>query len=107
MGEVEVDNSRNVVMFNHNYTKLHGQKWGRLLHAEIVKIDRTFPKEALEYDTDGLYEFEIGQYYIQCVFLGDKDIPFTTYRRETPENRAKYFDHIGESFDFVVHIKEI
>ena len=102
----EMDDNH-IVMFNHDYTKLRGQRSGKLIHAELVKIDKTFSKEALEYDTDGLYEFKMGEYYIQLVFLGDKDIPFTTYRSETPENRDKYFNHIGEMFDFVVHIKEI
>jgi len=100
-------NSDHIVMFNHDYSKLHGQRSGKLIHAELVKMDKTFSKEALEYDTDGLYEFKMGEYYIQCVFLGDKDIPFTTYRSETQENRDKYFLHVGEEFEFVVHIKEI
>ena len=100
-------NDDHIVMFNHDYSKLHGQRSGKLVHAELVKMDSTFSKEALEYDTDGLYEFKMGEYYIQCVFLGDKDIPFTTYRTETPENRHKYFNHIGEEFEFVVHTKEI
>ena len=96
-----------IVKFNHDYTKLRGQRSGKLVHSELVKIDTTFPKEALEYDTDGLYEFKMGEYYIQCVFLGDKDIPFTTYRNETQENRDKYFNHIGEVFQFIVHINEV
>ena len=101
-----MDNNHTVI-FNHDYTKLHGQRSGKLVHAELMKIDNTFSKEALEYDTDGLYEFKMDVYYIQCVFLGDKDIPFTTYRIETQENRAKYFGHIGEVFQFIVHIKEV
>ena len=105
-GETEMDDNH-IVMFNHDYSKLRGQRSGKLIHAELVKIDKTFSKEALEYDTDGLYEFKMGEYYIQLVFLGDKDIPFTTYREETQANRDKYFNHIGEVFDFVVHIKEI
>ena len=96
-----------IVMFNHDYTKLRGQRSGKLVHAELVKIDKTFSKEALEYDTDGLYEFKMGEYYIQLVFLGDKDIPFTTYRSETPKNRDKYFNHIGEVFQFIVHTHEV
>lgn len=103
----DLDNNNNYVMFNHDYTKLRGQRSGKLIHAELVKMDKTFSKEALEYDTDGLYEFKMGEYYIQCVFLGDKDIPFTTYRSETQENRDKYFNHIGEEFEFVVHEKEV
>ena len=100
-------NDDHIVKFNHDYTKLHGQRSGKLVHAELMKIDETFSKEALEYDTDGLYEFKMGEYYIQLVFLGDKDIPFTTYRNETQENRDKYFPHVGEEFEFMVHIKEI
>ena len=102
----EMDDNH-IVMFNHDYSKLRGQRSGKLVHAEIVRIDDTFSKEALEYDTDGLYELEKNTYYIQAVFLGDKDIPFTTYRTETPENRRKYFNHIGEEFEFVVHTHEV
>ena len=100
-------NDDHIVMFNHDYTKLHGQRSGKLVHAELVKIDKTFPKEALEYDTDGLYELKMGEYYIQLVFLGDKEIPFTTYRNDNPDNRNKYFNHIGEVFEFVVHTHEV
>ena len=71
-------NSDHIVKFNHNYSKLH------------------------VYDTDGKYELIDGKDYIQLVFLGDKEIPFTTYREFNEKNRSKYFGHVGEVFEFEI-----
>ena len=98
---------KNIVKFNHDYSKLRGQRSGFLCYAGIIHVGDKFPDEAYQYDTDGLWEFKPNTDYIQLVFLGDNEIPFTTYRNDTPENRAKYFGHEKEVFDFVVHIKEI
>ena len=87
---------KNIVKFNHDYSKLHGQRSGFLCYADIIHVGDKFPEEAYQYDTDGLWEFKPNTDYIQLVFLGDKEIPFTTYRNDTPENRAKYFGHEKE-----------
>ena len=100
-------NDDHIVMFNHDYSKLRGQRSGFLCYATIFHVGDKFPEEAYQYDTDGLWEFKPNTDYIQLVFLGDKEIPFTTYRNDNPDNRDKYFNHIGEVFEFVVHTKQI
>ena len=92
----------NVIEFNHNYTKLHNQKSGFLCFVNPFLIDENFTDEAYQYDTDGKYSLEKGKIYMQLVFLGDKEIPFTTYRNDTPENRAKYVGKVGQVFNFIV-----
>lgn len=92
----------NVVKFDHDYTKLHGQKSGFLCWVTPFLIDKNFTDEAYQYDTDGMYPLEKGKIYMQLVFLGDKEIPFTTYREDTPENRAKYVGKVGQVFRFII-----
>ena len=94
---------KNVIEFNHNYTKLHGQKAGFLCWANIYHMGKNFPQETYEYDTDGVYEFQKDVDYIQLVFLGDKEIPFTTYRRDKPKTREKYMKHVGEMFELKIN----
>lgn len=96
-------NEMNTVKFNYNYSKLHNQKSGFLVWVDVVHMSETFPnEETYLYDTDGKYEFELNKDYLQLVFLGDKDIPFTTYRELTEKNKNKYFGHIGEVFNFEI-----
>ena len=92
----------NVVKFDHDYTKLHGQKSGFLCWVTPFLVDKNFTDEAYQYDTDGMYPLEKGKIYMQLVFLGDKEIPFTTYREDTPENRAKYVGKVGHVFNFII-----
>lgn len=92
----------NTVKFNHNYSKLHGQKSGFLCWVTPFLMDKNFTDEAYQYDTDGKYPLEKGKIYMQLVFLGDKEIPFTTYREDNLENRIKYVGHVGELFEFEV-----
>ena len=98
-GETEMEN---IVEFDHNYTKLHNQKSGFLCFVNPFLIDKNFTDEAYQYDTDGLYPLEKGKIYMQLVFLGDKEIPFTTYREDTPENRAKYVGKERQIFNFII-----
>ena len=98
-GETEMEN---IVEFNHNYTKLHNQKSGFLCFVNPFLIDKNFTDETYQYDTDGLYPLEKGKIYMQLVFLGDKEIPFTTYREDTPENRAKYVGKERQIFNFII-----
>ena len=91
-----------IVEFNYPYSKLRGQKSGMLVYAGIYHMGKCFSKESYEYDTDGKYPLEKGKDYIQLVFLGDKEIPFTTYRDDTKKNRDKYFGHLYEVFEFNV-----
>ena len=94
-------NSDHIVKFNHNYSKLHGQVSGFLCWADVFHM-ANLPMEAHMYDTAGKYGLIDGKDYIQLVFLGDKEIPFTTYRELNEKNKAKYFGHIGEVFEFEI-----
>lgn len=90
----------NRIGFSHHYSKMCGQTRGILAYASIYIIDsKWFPDETRRYDTDGVFPLDDGV-YIQLVFIGEKQIPFTTYRKDTPENRAKYCGHEREVFDF-------
>ena len=100
--QTERNEMENVIEFNHNYTKLHNQKSGFLCFVNPFLIDKNFTDEAYQYDTDGKYPLEKGKIYMQLVFLGDKEIPFTTYRKDTPENRAKYVGKEGQIFNFII-----
>ena len=117
-----------IIGFSHHYNKLHAQTHGTLIAVKRVTIDERFPVHGLCYDTKyetvkgdvnkGIthgYEFmrlPSGN-YLQLIFIGDQQIPFTTYRR-VPEkykswkNRKPrcykksipYSDLIGQDFAF-------
>lgn len=93
---------KNVIEFSHNYSKMHNQKSGFLCFVNPFLIDENFTDEAYQYDTDGKYPLEKGKIYMQLVFIGDKEIPFTAYIEDTPENRAKYVGKVGHVFKFIV-----
>lgn len=95
-------NSDHIVKFARNFTKLRGQRTGFLCWVGMYHVGQVMPKETYEYDTDGMYRFEPNSDYLQLVFLGDKDIPFTTYRDDNLKNRNKYVGHVGEVFEFEV-----
>lgn len=83
------------LLFNKNYTKIHGQSIAVLLTITEVEItDKTFLSydyiDFLKYDTEPYASnFDKGK-YLHLSFLGDKGIPFTTLRKNNEENRKKY-----------------
>ena len=81
-------NDDHIVMFNHDYSKLRGQRSGFLCYATIFHVGEKFPEEAYQYDTDGLWEFKPNTDYIQLVFLGEKEIPFTGTSISTTSERS-------------------
>ena len=86
--------------FDRLYTKLYGQKSGTLLKASLVLMDGDlYNGEAHRYNTDGEYGYTKGIHYWQLVFLGDKMIPFTTYRKWGAKSFV-YSDCIGKRFEF-------
>lgn len=90
----------NRIGFSHHYSKMHGQVCGVLISVIYYHWDNLcMNKETIAYDTDGVFPLDDGE-YLQLVFVGDKQIPFTTYRKNTPENREKYCCHKHEFFDF-------
>jgi len=96
----------NHIGFSHPYTKLFGQTSGLLL--QVVPIDRNeIHEDAIDYDTEW-YDSELNQFffpldpgkYLRLTFIGDKGIPFTTYRTDTPEHRSRFFGHENQVFAF-------
>jgi len=97
------------IKFSSDYPKLHGQTSAELLTVRPIRIDRSTPKELLEYDTkkaDGTYyKLRTGD-YIQLVFLGNLGIPFCTIRskrhKHTEDREAYYKQFIGQTFNIKV-----
>lgn len=81
----------NLIGFSHHYTKMHGQTHGKLIYVDAVRIeDEDHGSEWWNYDTEYKATFATVQHddkmlllhdvYVMLVFLGNKNIPFTTYR---------------------------
>ena len=77
------------IKFNRNYKKLHNQKYAKLIFVALF-YGKNLSKDFIEYDTDGKYKIEPETEYIYLCFMGNKMIPFTTLRKNTPENWEKY-----------------
>ena len=126
----------NLIGFSHHYTKMHGQTHGKLIYVDTVQIkEEDEGSEWWEYDTEYRANFAMLEHddrmllthetYVRLVFLGDKGIPFTTYREYkkeyVPKNpssiywnryrfislRVPYSDLIGEDFVFKFRGKPI
>lgn len=96
----------NTIKFSHEYSKLHGQTSATLLTVKTINLVNGKDSEdndLIEYDTtyyDGnkmYYPLEDGVYLL-LVFLGNKNIPFTTIRRWTPEKNRYYCEQIHKDF---------
>lgn len=75
-----------------------------LLYANYYRVDEnTLCDEARFYDTDGSSELPDGE-YVQMIFLGDKQIPFTEYREYTRDNVNRYVKNVGGIFEFQVGV---
>lgn len=100
----------NKLIFNNNYPKLHGQKSARLLFVlneipgELLMAKYPY---LLAYDTikddATLHAIDRNEVYKLLIFLGDKDILFTTFRKDNEENFVKYDLKIGEMFDIEIN----
>lgn len=118
----------NLIGFSHHYTKLHEQTHGILIYVDsIMLISADIGSEWWRYDTEyratsctyqHYDKFVPNREYVRLVFLGNKGIPFTTYREYKkeyiPKNphslywhnnsphsiRIPYSDLIGEEFIF-------
>ena len=109
-----------LIGFSHHYHKIHGQICGDLLATKIVELtNEDLHSEAIKYDTmysdlfvrTGYFPMKPGK-YVLLVFLGNKNIPFTTYRKiPTPyipffecrrqwDGHTPYSDFIGFPFSF-------
>lgn len=104
------------IKFSHNYDKLHGQKFARLLFVSPVGCAESFHKDFVEYDTvfhhtppswhhlieEGRFELPTGVPMLLLVFLGDKGIPFTTVRRYSPEKHGEWKLELGNECEVVI-----
>ena len=95
-----------LIGFSHHYTKMRGQTHGELLTVRKVTIDANYPQAAIAYDTgflsttkneDGIpnkefYPLPPGDYLL-LVFLGNRAIPFTTYRK-IPKNYTRWMSNV-------------
>lgn len=94
----------NKIKFSKKYPKLWGQTKAYLIHIE-KKERKDFHNDLLEYDTkaeDGTYYPLNAKTYLILYFIGDKDIPFCTIRRWTPQKEAYYMQLEREEFDIVL-----
>ena len=99
----------NLIGFSHHYTKIHGQTHGKLIYADLAFVaPDDMGSEWMRYDTayldwDGTTCYKDilvpHKFYSMLVFLGNKNIPFTTYRY-CPNFKNQYEDLVGEEFVF-------
>ena len=101
------------IKFNDNFPKLHNQKQARLVMV-IQEISgemlfRNF-SELLSFDTrrsDGkYYDFDWEKEYMLLLFVGDKDIMFSTLRKQNEENAILYAESVGDLFKITVEPTE-
>ncbi|MDR1952382.1 MAG: hypothetical protein LBQ37_02560 [Elusimicrobiota bacterium] len=74
-----------VIKFDRWFEKLHGQHKGLLIYVEDnFELSKETNQDFLNYDLRSIqlppYEIPYGKYQL-LVFLGDKNIPFTTIRK--------------------------
>ena len=91
-----------MIHFSSDYQKLWNQRKAKLIFVKVVRLER-LSKDFLEYDTkinqkEEYYKLSKEGKMIQLTFLGDKEIPFCTLRRYTPERYANYLKNIGKVF---------
>lgn len=98
------------ICFSHQFLKLRLQDEAKLLAVDVVRRE-DIGEDARVYDTAYFnsqpgepvlyYQLEPGE-YLRLVLLGNSGIPFTTYRKNNPENRAKYVGQEGNIFTIYV-----
>lgn len=95
------------IKLDHEYTKLHGQKTA-VLRFVMYTLYLVLTPEAILYDTEYL-ENGVPKYskihngqIIRLEFMGDKGIPFTSYRRAKRNSFNKYYKHLNQTYNIVV-----
>ena len=116
-----------LIGFSHHYTKMHGQHFGILLKVYQQEIDdENINSEMVRYDTEYLDDNGEKAYFpmekgicLLLVFLGEKNIPFTTYRKWADDYKpllpwssnwdsfTPYSDLVGMTFSFKYKGEEI
>lgn len=97
----------NTIKFAKQFLKLHGQTSAELIAVKILDTALMQPtdfEEMYEYDCkadDGsYYPLNKDKTYTQLVFIGNKNIPFTTLRNK--DKYMDYIDMIGHTFNIEV-----
>lgn len=100
------------ILFDNNYPKLHNQKHARLvmviqgLLGEMLL--KNFP-DLTFYDTlrdDGrYYDIKPEESYMLLIFIGNKEIMFSTLRKQNEENAILYAESIGEVYNIKIEPK--
>ena len=95
------------IKFAKQFLKLHGQTSAELVAVNILDTALMQPtdfEEMYEYDCkadDGsYYPLNKDKTYTQLVFIGNKNIPFTTLRNK--DKYIDYIDMIGHTFKIEV-----
>ena len=97
------------IEFDNNYPKLHKQETARLLmviqDVSGALLNNEF-FQFMKYDTlrdDGLlYNIKNEENYMLLLFLGDKNILFSSLRKQNEENAILYAESVGELFKITV-----
>lgn len=96
----------NIIGFRHHYTKIHGQTHGILLSTRILSEEeyRELREDKGAMYIDTVFIGNNGDEYVpqpiegerlQLVFLGNRMIPFTTYRK-IPENYTRWMANVWD-----------
>lgn len=100
------------IRFDNNYPKLHNQK-----HARLVMVIQGILGEMLLknfpdltfFDTlrdDGIYyDIKPEESYMLLLFVGDKEIMFSTLRKQNEEKAILYAESIGEVYKLKIEPK--
>ena len=98
-----------IIKFKDNYPKLHNQTSAKLVFVLSIPekllrkvFNDLWMDDTLCRDGKNRLSYQVGQRFLLLLFLGDKNILFTTLRTDNEENRAKYFNSIGAEFKLEV-----
>ena len=89
------------IKFTQRFTKLHDQKFARLLMVVDSKFEN-LTEGFLAYDTDGRYPMPKEGNCLILIFMGNDNFLFTTVRDcRTPEKIQYYKSHVGRIFNII------
>lgn len=106
-------NMENEIVFDNNYPKLHKQKHACLVMAiqdisgeELLKRYPIFTAYDTKRDDGRYYDIKLEENYMLLLFVGDKNIMFSSLRKQTKENAKLYAESVGEMYKIKIMPKE-
>ncbi len=102
------------IRFDNRYPKLHNQK-----HARLVMVIQDISGEMLlkkypdftgwdsRRDDGRYYDIKPEENYMLLLFIGDKNIMFSTLRKQNEENAILYAESVGEMYEIKVEPKGV